>query len=853
MAGGPLHWFRKNQKILLVVSGVLLMLVFTVGSVLDSFFTGQGQNSSPVRVVATTSFGDFTNRDMEEWTEANRRTVEFTNELFRLSGDFTKAKAIPIAPLNTSSTEARDRDILSRMAFARFAEEKGLYVGEEIINDYFNLLCNNELGNQGKTVEQFSRELQRGSLATVKAHLKKELLARCGQRMVHAGISPQYGQFGIPQGVAPTPLELWEGYRRMRERFVIEYMPVAVPSPESITDEPSEQEMRDLYNEGMDRPPGTNIALGPGFKKPRRATVSYFAINRKNFLEAEKAKITEEQILERYNEWVENEDRRVIESGLMGLPDGGAFNPGNGAEKEADANPGNKQGSGTGTDPAPGLNQPGNSKQPQGNEKKSGEAPDKDPESAADPGKSPAETGKSNGGGKAESDKGSEPQKSDKSSLSPSSQIQFVSLRQDQSGNESAGKEKQDSSTKPNSNAGEPAGKQDAADSAKKAASNSGKEQDSPANDSSANNQVPDSVPPASVNQENKNDDQEPPKPKIKPLDDKLKDLIREDLARPRADEAIAKVVEEVSTILTDYLSDYDYYSENPDEMDEMQTPDFARIAGEKGLLYKTYEQVDFETLRRTEFGKANVRSNDPQRQPGTVAFEIFVATFQTASNFEVFSTVPRDDIEYLFWVVDKKNREKVSFEEAKPAIIRYYKRKKALEAAEKQAAEIIDRVRQQKQTLSAAYGDKVTRSAEFGWMEIAPGMEEMAFRNPQLVQQMPQFFTPQIGRITPEGKLDADPLEGIDHQFMSRVFALEENEVGYAPDSTGEHVYVIQVVQRKKPTPAEKNQFFTRARFTFAHQTAQLDEVIEMSQILSGEDVLKKYSVKWFGEPENK
>ena len=123
---------------MLVISGVGLMFVFTVGGVLDQWFSGRGGQSITVRQVASTSFGNFTNKQLNDWYQAHANTVDFTQRLAQLAGTtqdssgqfLSKAKANPISPIQNSSMEARDRSILRRMALAKFAEDQGIFIGE---------------------------------------------------------------------------------------------------------------------------------------------------------------------------------------------------------------------------------------------------------------------------------------------------------------------------------------------------------------------------------------------------------------------------------------------------------------------------------------------------------------------------------------------------------------------------------------------------------------------------------------------------------------------------------------------------------------------------------------------------
>ena len=61
---GPLHIFRRHQKALLAVFGVLIMITFTVGGVITSY---QGQNrgySGTSETVLTWKHGRLTEQDL---------------------------------------------------------------------------------------------------------------------------------------------------------------------------------------------------------------------------------------------------------------------------------------------------------------------------------------------------------------------------------------------------------------------------------------------------------------------------------------------------------------------------------------------------------------------------------------------------------------------------------------------------------------------------------------------------------------------------------------------------------------------------------------------------------------------
>ncbi len=895
MSAGPLHWFRKYQKSMLVVFGVLLMFVFTVGGVIDQWFSGRTGQNVTVRQVASTSFGTFTNKQLRDWYEAHQDTVDFTRRLADLAGStqgangefLSKAKANPISAIQNSPLESRDRAILRRMALTKFAEDQGVFIGEETIDEYFNKLCNNELGNQGQTVEQFNKELQRYSLSMIKSHLKKELLANYAGRQLTSG-------FG---GDQPTPIEVWEGHKRLKEKAEIEFMTLSVDDfLDKVSGEPDNEKMKKLYDEGVDRVP--NFSSGPGFKTPRTVTVGYYAIDRNKYIKEEEAKITEAQILTQYEEWVENEDSRVLESrpGAGFLPgNDGQFSPNDlesgsdekATEKAPDAN----------TETSPALEAPKNDADAAKNEKAPADEKTKNAseikpseikpsEPKADPAKAKsttdepaktddAKTAPEKTAPEKTDDAKQEPKKADQSSVNaePDS-FYYVSIQDEPKQKEPAKQEavKQEVETKKQ---GEPP------------VTNDTKKADPPTTDDLPTIEETATKPaiqdPASSGEKTPASDQAQPdpvspldvqkaideaktrvddKPIIKPLDDELRDTIRKFLARDSIDAINKKIdtdLENVRRQVGDYLYDYEAHAENPDQYPAPKRPAFEKMAESLDLTFVEYESIGLDELGKTEFGKAPADS--PELPRGfTTAQKIYV-DFENGGSASVEDTIPNSkNVQFVYWVTDRKFAKKVSFAEAKPAIIKFYQRTEALKLAEAEAQKIANDVSAQNKLLSAEFGDKVKASEPFGWLA-----EDFRWRlmqsNPQMaqmvIQQLGRPSSPiELGKIQPK-KVDAnaeeapEPLEGIGNNFMEKVFALSENEIGYAPNFEKDTVYVFQVIKKMEPTEVEKELIFTTDAFPVASTGGQVNQQIPKNDFSS--ELAEMYDIKWFGERESK
>ena len=740
---------------------------------------------------------------------------------------------------------------------------------KETIEEYFNKLCNNELGNQGKTVEQFNKELQAYSLSEIKSHLKKELLANYAGRQLTTG-------FGSDQ---PTPIEVWEGHKRLKEEAEIEYMTLSVDDfLDKVSGEPTNDEMKALYEEGSDRVP--NFSSGPGFKTPRTVTVGYFAVNRQKYIDAEKAKITEAQILTQYEEWVENEDPRVVESktGFGGLPgNDGAFSPdGNDAPNKAPTES---------SEVPPGLEPPKNDSEPTtgSDETKPGETPgDSKTDSATE--KPTTEQEKAEPA-KQETQK-DEPKKSDQGIMSfGDDPFIYVSLqdepkeKQDPAKTETAKQEpkKIEEAAKktvdeakqeapPSSNdtkkaepttddlptIEEPATKPAAQDPANS-------DENKPGDSASGNDQSkPDPISPLDVQKaideaQKRVDD----KPIIKPLDDKLRETIREFLAGTSNEEINKKIDADLDPIrrrVGDYLYDVEAHAETPDEYPAPKRPNFEKMAEKLGLTFKEYVDIGIDELGKTDFGKARADLPQLTRQV-TTAQKIYI-DFENGGGSSVEKTIPSsDNVQYVYWVTDQKYAKKVSFADAKPAIIKYYKRTKALELAEAEAKNIASNVSSQNKTLSAEFGDKVKATESFSWLK-ENSLWQLVQNNPQFAQQLGITSPIDLGTIQPkkteeDAKEAPKALEGIGNNFMEKVFALDENEIGYAPNFEKDTVYIFQVIKKKEPTETEKDLVFTTNAFPSASTGGQVNQQTPKNEFNS--ELVDMYKIKWFGERVSK
>ncbi len=100
-----------------------------------------------------------------------------------------------------------------------------------------------------------------------------------------------------------TP-QSWQLFLRFQQRARIEAFPVLVDDYLSkVTATPSDADLKALYEEGKKRYPN-KMFPEPGFQRRYEANIEFVSGNLEAFIDAEKKKLTEEQILAAYNERV---------------------------------------------------------------------------------------------------------------------------------------------------------------------------------------------------------------------------------------------------------------------------------------------------------------------------------------------------------------------------------------------------------------------------------------------------------------------------------------------------------------------------------------------------------------------
>jgi hypothetical protein len=303
------------MKTLMVVFGVMIMFVFVILDPLTSYLGGgraarREQTRKDANEVAVSwDGGSLTNAELDRLVMRRQVVNSFIRGIamtgFQMAMDAgAEPRELKVVPLIGASTreEQVEQSVVQTMIFAQAARDAGMTVTEEAIGAYLD-----ELGGGRVTRDQMSLMLKQlgGGGVPVKYVLdsiREEMLA-------HNFLNSYFYAF-----LTATPEELYEDWRHVNDRIVIEAAPVPAESFLVNVPEPSSTELAGFFNEYREREPSPSVLVfpgggrmefpspTPGFRVPREIDVQFIEANYDEFLAKVEAQVTEEEIAKYYEE-----------------------------------------------------------------------------------------------------------------------------------------------------------------------------------------------------------------------------------------------------------------------------------------------------------------------------------------------------------------------------------------------------------------------------------------------------------------------------------------------------------------------------------------------------------------------
>ena len=792
----PLAAFRKHQNVLLAVFGVLIMLSFAVGPIIQGCQQRSSGGPQVDAEVVSYHAGTITESELNSMRYSRQALRQYMATIGQIAssrgatvgGSFVPQRVDEASLVETRlmAEEARRLGIvIEKEEIVRFLKE---YTGGQIKSAEFADLLKDVTGNRMSETQFFS---------AMRQHL---LAARFGG-LVQQGLA------------AATPSSMWDSFQRLNRRVEAEAVPY--PVSDYLSSEPiPDARLREIYEEGKERFVDPSSSK-PAFKRRKRVAVAYVKCVRDQYLADEKLSITEADIIEHYeankaefrNETLppvgemESSDESDFDLGSSSLDSDG--DSGDAAVEDTDA-----------TDYADNSADDGTADDATADDATSDDATSNDAtpdESGCGP-QEPEVT---------DDDDSSEPTE-DTDDVEPS-ETSDVDDDTDAADDESA---EEDSS---------PNDEEDAEESAENDETDVNEATDEETVDETAADSDAQSDAPTTDSTEDDiaNLPDEPAAPEFKPLDE-VRDSIIETIAAKRAEPKFEQAKNLVESAMRDYFNDYIAWTVGADEEGSKQPEviDLAALAAKHKFTAGSVPLVNgFELTEK-----------DPVT--GEPKYEISGAFEISPQNIVTFPQVIFDErlrkyetrrmrgmlsgSDFIYWKTDETEPKTPTFEECKQEVEAFAKRidaaEKALEAAQKEATAIASTGKSLTEYFSGKSNVKVIDTGVFSWMTM-------------LTQQQ----SPVVNEVPgiPYSRND---------DFMQDVFSLEEGEYGVAMNGPKTVAYLVYLKNDVEPLETLRS-LYARTGPTFDTLAVQRDDQMKR---LGGSynDFLESQQLKWLRQP---
>lgn len=316
MSSSPFEIFRRNLKPLMVLLTLLALFSFVVLPALDSYLRrGGGINSDPI--AAEYDGIELTRGRVARTTQNHAAVVRFLSELAQST---MKKGGMPQTPgfqydeqngqIQSLGIDANpgEEATINTLRFYSEAKKAGFELDDTAVKNWLARFTDGTM-TDAEVIALLMRSTgnQLGQQHLYE-QLRMHLLADLYQRGSLVGLTNA-------QMPIVTPLGQWQNFLKTNQQATVDAYGVLVSEYLDQTDDkPSESEIKEVYEQGKTRINYPNdLSPAPKFRRPDSAKIEYVAADLNQFIEAEKAKLTEEQLRAEYERRLAGGDFRLPE------------------------------------------------------------------------------------------------------------------------------------------------------------------------------------------------------------------------------------------------------------------------------------------------------------------------------------------------------------------------------------------------------------------------------------------------------------------------------------------------------------------------------------------------------------
>ncbi|MBL6725859.1 MAG: hypothetical protein ISQ09_12295 [Rubripirellula sp.] len=313
MNSSPFELFRRNLKPLMVLLTGLALFAFVALPVLDTYMR-RSSGAVGSDVVATYSGHELTRGRVDYFTRNHQSTVRFLVELAQETisrGGVPQTAGFAFDDQNQRVTSVGINEMPSQMGsirslmLAALAEEDGFNLDDNALKVWLQQYTDGQFTDRdiiSKLMQTTQNRMGQPHLyEQLRTHLLAQLYEQRGVSGLFLGQSPMSGPL-------LTPEEHWENFLKLNRSAIVSAYGISVDDYLPQTKEsPSEIEIKAVYDEGKDRDP-SEFSAEPGFHRQYVAKTEYVSGDLQSFVDAEVAKLSEEQIRSEYDRRIKGGD-----------------------------------------------------------------------------------------------------------------------------------------------------------------------------------------------------------------------------------------------------------------------------------------------------------------------------------------------------------------------------------------------------------------------------------------------------------------------------------------------------------------------------------------------------------------
>jgi hypothetical protein len=767
----PFRYFRKHTKAAMAVLFVLCMVTFVFVS-----GTGGGGGGGPAQdggaTVATWNGGSLNQRELASLVRQRVIVNEFLQRIFNQGGGRTGYDlpgSVPNLLLSSERLDQVETEVIATEVMASLAREAGITVSDDMVNHYIeefslnNVTQDEILGIMASVGQNDARENE----AIVFSMLRK-MLAAYFYRSTYEDAT-----------AIVLPQERWNDWRRVNERISLSAAVLPVETFEKDVPKPTESDLLAFYNERKDVEPNLHVtfdngatslpAPNPGFAQPRRVRLSFLLGSVGERSEQYLDKVTEDEIADYY----ERNKRRLFVKTDFGSEEDEAPAPGE------EAAPGDESAT---EEEAPAE---GSAADREAEAAPATTRAAEEPAAAAETPAAPSEPAVPAEGAATPADEAAQtPSSGASSAVKRRSPFRLAAFQ-----NEPAETPAPAESTPSSEPAETPA-----TDEAAPAGEVETPREESQPSDGESENDAADADAAAPGEEAASDEDKIDEILEYEPLE-KVRDDIRETLARDKAAEELGRVMNEAAAELQSEFNRYGLAAAMAREAEKPEPKPPAKLADLQWLADKyklTYEKTALLTDREL-FDTAVGKAADAQGDGSSVTR----AAFLTLKPFEPYLAKELGGDFYLVVKTDDQPRRVPEFKDVRDKVEAEWKRNEAAKLAEKKAEELAKEVSAPAQTQSfedffKGKGYEVIPQTElFSWLKYPLG----------------------AGQQRPPSLSDAPPLKNVGPEFMDAAFSLNDDEAKGLLNFDRSAAYVIRLHTQQYPEDELKKIFLQEDR----------------------------------------